>query len=428
MNTVYPLFPISILVILFYSLSFAFSRMGLVSRSNHRKFWNVLLLIAFLISGLIGLLMVVKTNYKLVIPFYDQLVGYHVGFGIGMAFIGFFHLWWHLKYYLGLFKGEKSNGSRQRIPMENDTDERFLKISAFLLGSTSIIAQVILLREFMAVFNGNELVIGLVLANWMILTGLGAFLGKFPLKIKKAFSVIVSGLLILSVLPFKDTLNKMTGKNLNVFATDPMRFIRNTTTSYDVAILNLPGPSTMQSNRFYTLEFYRLLKQKLNPGAVFSFGIQAPPNYLNPEAVNLNSTLYATLKKMFQNVLIIPGEKNYFPAEINQNLKPVSYHHQLAYWLSQFKGKYWIMAVFAAALSLFVFFRGNTAQFTQASLNRTGSYADISGKTYSYDLFGSALGALAVTLYLVPKLGIVVSVLTLSLLNLVFGIWLFRKR
>ena len=205
MNTAYPLFPISILVILFYSLSFTFSRLGIVSKANHRKFWNVMLLITFLTTGLIGMIMVVKINYKLVMSFYEQLVGYHVGFGIGMAVIGFFHFWWNLNYYLNLLKGKKSKESRQRIRMKNDLDARFLKISAFLLGSTSIIAQIILLREFLTIFNGNELVIGLMLANWMILTGLGAYLGKFPIRVQKAYPVIVSGLLILSVLPFVTT-------------------------------------------------------------------------------------------------------------------------------------------------------------------------------------------------------------------------------
>jgi predicted membrane-bound spermidine synthase len=66
-------------------------------------------------------------------------------------------------------------------------------------------------------------------------------------------------------------------------------------------------------------------------------------------------------------------------------------------------------------------------QFTRASLNQAGSYAEISGSTYSYDLFGSALGALVMTLYLVPKLGIVTSALTISLLNLIFGFCLILR-
>ena len=825
MNTAYPLLPVAILIILFYTLTFAFSRMDLVSKANHRKFWNVLLLITFLVTGIIGLFMVVKINYKLVIPVYDQLVGYHVGFGIGMAIIGIFHFWGHLHYYLKLFRAEKQTMNTSAFQTENDLDEQQLKLSAFLLGSTSIVSQVILLREFMAVFSGNELVIGLVMANWMILTGFGAYLGKFRLRIKNAFTIVVYGLLLISVLPFvtaflisflknivfpigamismyqiffasllllipfclvsgfmftfittrfseirnqsetgtiygfesvgsiigglvsgmlfifvfssiesllvlaivnglvlfliglkppsgkkvwtpflvvipafvllffhpekrirsfvypnqeiavskdspygniiitrrekmwsvfnnnlllfdsenfmqneeavhftmiqhahpssvllvsgglsgqlaeirkygllsidyvednrwllalmKDSLAKMTDDRIKIFATDPLRFIRKTTQTYDVAILNLPGPSTMQSNRFYTLESFRLLKQKLSPGAVISFGIASPPNYLNQEAVDLNSTLFATLKIVFQHVIILPGEENYFlasdgpltysiaqavqekeienryvnswylddsllkqrgetilsalnpAAEINSNLSPVLYQQQLAYWLSQFKGKYRIMALGAVCLGLFVFFSGSTPskamfltgfsasaleilllfglqvffgniylltsfvftgfmlglavgsffgksrktspeknylsvaqiligvfaalisitlfssgmellpaalvysmylistlvigsltgfQFTLASMKSSGTYSEISGKTYSYDLVGSALGALAVSIFLVPGIGIVASVLTIAIINLVFGAWLIWKR
>jgi len=799
--------------------------MGILSKTNHRKFWNVLLLIAFLTTGLIGLLMVIKINYKLVMPFYDQLVGYHVGFGIGMAVIGFFHFWWHLSYYLHLFRAEKSKEPRQASLTGMELDVPLLRISAFMLGCTSIIAQLILLREFLTVFNGNELVIGLVLANWMILTGIGAYLGQQSLKAARAYPAILSGLLILSVLPFitaflinylknivfpigalisvfqiffasmlllmpfcllsgflftsitksyseinsrnetgsvygyesvgsmagglicgllfifvfssiesllvlviinglvlflislkrssrkqvwipliivipcfllllyqpekrirslvypnqeievskdspqgnivitrrknlwsvynnntllfdsenfmmneeavhfamlqhpdpknvllvsgglsgqiielkkygnisidyvednrwlmalmKDTLKKMTDERLNTFVTDPLRFIRTTQKMYDVVILNLPGPSTLQANRYYTIEFFKLIKKKLSPGAVLSFGLQAPPNYLNSEAIDLNSTLFATLKGVFQNVIIIPGEKNYFlasnapltynialavqkkgldnkyvnqfyfddallksrgetilaalnpSAEINGNLNPISYHQQLAYWLSQFKGKYQLMGVVIGALALFVFFSGSTSskamfltgftatsmeilllfglqiffgniylltsfvftgfmlglaigsffgkslqdttvskylpvtqlligglvlassvlfvssgiaelphaivyalylvvtimiggltgfQFRQASLYQVGSSAEISGKTYSYDLFGSALGALTVSLYLVPKIGIAASIVTISLVNLIFGLWLILRK
>lgn len=824
MNTAYPLWTITILVILFYALSFGFSKVGLVSRANHRKFWNVLLLITFFATGILGLLMAVKVNYKLQMSWYDQLVALHVDFGIGMAVVGFFHFWWNLNYYLKLFKGGKQTAKEPEFQTRNDLDESRLKLAAFLLGSTSIMTQIILLREFLAVFGGNELVIGLVLANWMILTGLGAFLGKFRLRFKSSDAVVVGGLLLLSVLPFVttflinflknivfpvgaligvfqifyasflllvpfcllsgflftfivksfselrnqnetgtiygfesggsvvggllsgllfmsvlssvesllmlailngvvlflinlqkarkrlmwlpvavfipafvllffhpekrirsfvypnqkivvskdsphgnivitrrekmwsvytnnnlmfdsenfmvneeavhfsmlqhpnpksvlmvsgdlageiaevkkykpasidcvddnrwllsllgDTLKKLTSDTVKITAADPVRFIRKTSKKYDVAILNLPGPSTLQSNRFYTLEFFTLLKSKLNPDAVFSFIISSPPNYLNQEAVDLNSTLLATLKKVFQNVIIIPGEKNYFVAsdgslnynmaravqekgiqnqyvnqyyiddgllksrgstilaalnpnaEINQNLKPVSYYQQLAYWLSQFKGKYRWMAVAALAIALLIFFRGNAPskvmfvtgftatgleilllfglqvffgniylltsfvfagfmlglavgsffgksffspeknllyktqfliglfaalagvllfssemekmpgfliysffllatvlaggltgfQFSISSLTAKGTYAVISGETYSYDLAGSAFGALAISIYLVPVLGIVSSVFILALMNILFGIVLiFRK-
>ena len=821
MSTAYPLFSISFLVIFFYTISALLARTGILSKVNHRKIWNFVLLIAFLATSLIGLLMVVKINYKLELPYYEELLNYHVDFGIGLAIVGFVHLWWHLDYYLRLLKGEKKLADEQSTMFVNDLDAFALKSSSFLLGCTSMIAQVILLREFLSVFSGNELVLGVVLANWMILTGIGASLGKNPTRLLKASSVIISALLILTALPIltafflnflrnrifqigaminifqifvtsllflipfclvsgflftfiskcyselkeqnttgsvygfeslgsltgglisglififvfsslesllvmaiinpllifwlclkkgapklawgalivffvagislffnpekeirsfvypnqeievskdspygnivitrrgnmwsvynnstlqfdsenfmfneeavhfamlqhaqpssillvsgglsgqlaelqkydpssidyveadrwllslmKDSLTPHMTTKTTLYQTDPLRFIRNATKKYDVAILNLPGPTTLQSNRFYTLEFFDLLKEKLAPGAVVSFGLPAPANYMNKEAVELNSTIFSTVKKVFSNVIIIPGEKNYFlasdgpltyeisksvlnkgivnryvnqfyfddlllksrgmtillalnqSAQINQNLKPLVYQQELAYLHSYFQGKYWWLLGVAGLLALFTFFTGNTAskvmfisgfsatgmeilllfglqicfgniylltsfvftgfmsglpagsltgkslkitdtrrylpfiqmliglcallsalllfspkmatfsptivyllfltstvvigyltgfQFTNSTLIQSGSYAGISGRTYSYDLFGSALGALLLTVYLVPKIGITASAFSLGFLNLIFGIYL----
>ncbi len=50
-------------------------------------------------------------------------------------------------------------------------------ILAFLLmGFTGTLAQVILIRELLVTFYGNELYIGIILANWLILEAAGSFL------------------------------------------------------------------------------------------------------------------------------------------------------------------------------------------------------------------------------------------------------------
>jgi spermidine synthase len=51
-------------------------------------------------------------------------------------------------------------------------------VSIAALGAGAMITQLVLLREFLSLFNGNELIIGIVLAGWMLLTGLGAKLGR----------------------------------------------------------------------------------------------------------------------------------------------------------------------------------------------------------------------------------------------------------
>ncbi|MBP1647211.1 MAG: Spermine synthase [Bacteroidetes bacterium] len=57
--------------------------------------------------------------------------------------------------------------------------ERPLALSVLALGWTTIVTQTVLLRSFLSVFYGNELVIGVVLASWLVLTGAGAALGKY---------------------------------------------------------------------------------------------------------------------------------------------------------------------------------------------------------------------------------------------------------
>jgi spermidine synthase len=54
----------------------------------------------------------------------------------------------------------------------------------FFLGFVSMLVQIILMREFMFLFGGNELIIGVILANWMVLTGIGALAGKTAVFIK----------------------------------------------------------------------------------------------------------------------------------------------------------------------------------------------------------------------------------------------------
>jgi spermidine synthase len=73
---------------------------------------------------------------------------------------------------------------------------------ALLLGFISISTQIILLRELLSVYYGNELVIGIILTNWMMLTGVGAYIGKLSEKIKASLKMLQVLFIILAILPF----------------------------------------------------------------------------------------------------------------------------------------------------------------------------------------------------------------------------------
>ncbi|RMF07017.1 hypothetical protein D6764_00815 [Candidatus Woesearchaeota archaeon] len=57
-----------------------------------------------------------------------------------------------------------------------------LFMAALAVGTASIITQILLIREFLNIFQGNELVIGIILGNWLLITAFGSHLGKKPKK------------------------------------------------------------------------------------------------------------------------------------------------------------------------------------------------------------------------------------------------------
>ncbi len=74
-------------------------------------------------------------------------------------------------------------------------------IAVLTLGFTSLITQNILLREFLSVFHGNELVIGIILTNWMLLTGLGAYTGRFFEHVKRKKTWLLTTFVFMGLLP-----------------------------------------------------------------------------------------------------------------------------------------------------------------------------------------------------------------------------------
>ncbi|MDP4208137.1 MAG: hypothetical protein Q8928_04900 [Bacteroidota bacterium] len=80
---------------------------------------------------------------------------------------------------------------------------------------------------------------------------------------------------------------------------------------YDVVILAVPPPSTLQTNRYYTLEFFRLLKPHLRKNAIVELALPSSSSYYSSRNLELQSLIVTTLKKEFSNVLVIPGEKDY---------------------------------------------------------------------------------------------------------------------
>ncbi len=83
---------------------------------------------------------------------------------------------------------------------------------------------------------------------------------------------------------------------------------------YDVIILNLPDPHTAQLGRFFTFEFFKMIRSILDDEGVFSFRVTSAENYISQELGLYLSSLYRTLKLNFPEVVVLPGSNNIFLA------------------------------------------------------------------------------------------------------------------
>jgi spermidine synthase len=184
---------------------------------------------------------------------------------------------------------------------------------------------------------------------------------------------------------FNNSLNNPKIKAIN---TDARKFLRENNDLYDVILVNLPFPSTIELNRYYTEEFIRLAKRHLTKEGIIQYGLAPTPNYVSNETSKITSVMRSTLSLSFRNILIVPGLKNYMIASdgsleihivkkisnegistqyvnsyylddnvleershqimintnanttVNKDFMPYSFVAQLNYWLSQYKVNY----------------------------------------------------------------------------------------
>lgn len=54
-----------------------------------------------------------------------------------------------------------------------------LPVAAGCLGASAMATQLVLMREALGAFHGDEMILGIVLGNWLLLTGLGALAGRW---------------------------------------------------------------------------------------------------------------------------------------------------------------------------------------------------------------------------------------------------------
>lgn len=101
---------------------------------------------------------------------------------------------------------------------------------------------------------------------------------------------------------------------LTIVHQDPRRYLTQTGDVFDLIVINAPDPDNAQINRLYTLEFFQAAQARLSDRGVLVTSITGADNFWSPELASFGKSLYATMKKVFPEVVVTPGDTHFFMA------------------------------------------------------------------------------------------------------------------
>ncbi len=112
------------------------------------------------------------------------------------------------------------------------------------------------------------------------------------------------------VMPYLDAedIAALRNPHVNIHYGDARNFVKNKENKYDAVIINIQEVPNLKLNRFYTEEFYSQIKSVLSPNGVLGLSVASSENYLSPQTRKFNSSVYLTLRSVFDNIEIIPGD------------------------------------------------------------------------------------------------------------------------
>ncbi|TVM03908.1 MAG: hypothetical protein CV087_02500 [Candidatus Brocadia sp. WS118] len=106
----------------------------------------------------------------------------------------------------------------------------------------------------------------------------------------------------------------LSDRRVTVFHQDGRYYVKNTSKKqhYDIILVNTPDPATAFLNRFYTREFFQEAQTILKSDGVLAASVSSAVTYIGKEVGSYTGSLYRTLHETFQQVLVTPGQTNFY--------------------------------------------------------------------------------------------------------------------
>lgn len=103
-----------------------------------------------------------------------------------------------------------------------------------------------------------------------------------------------------------DTQNAFTSPNFSLIIDDPRLFLSRCG-KYDVILIGISEPNSGQTNRFFTKEFFEQCSYRLNPGGITAVRLRSAENLWTRQLTARNGSVYNSMRNVFHNVIALPG-------------------------------------------------------------------------------------------------------------------------
>lgn len=165
-------------------------------------------------------------------------------------------------------------------------------------------------------------------------SGLAKYLLRFD--IEKIISVEIDGEVVETILKFlpkqdKEILQKE--KRFEIEIRDGRKYVKDLirqrdlqekVSSFDIVYINVPEPSTLLLNRYYTGEFFSDLAKIVRKNGIIALKVTASENYAQGIVGDYTASVYNTVKSVFPHVVAAPGTQTFIfaskePGSVSDN-------------------------------------------------------------------------------------------------------------
>lgn len=120
---------------------------------------------------------------------------------------------------------------------------------------------------------------------------------------------------MLSQIPLNALKKELHNPNLSIYFVDGKKFVKKAPSkAYDVVLIGIGLPESLQTVRMFTVEFFSQIKDILSKNGILCVSLPGSYFYYVKELKEINACLYKTLLKIFKYVKVIPGDFNIFVA------------------------------------------------------------------------------------------------------------------